>query len=122
MVLAAAGDRPRRPTDGAAWMPQGTPAAVMTPEKHAQSSLAGALSLAIGQRLSGLGPRKNPRLWRECLTLLDSTDQARQMPRIDVVRAHDYMGHPCKAGYSLASTTYREGLMVLTRPRQVIDF
>ena len=30
-------------------------------------------------------------------------------------------GYPRKAGHSVASSTYREGLMTLTRPWQVID-
>ena len=31
------------------------------------------------------------------------------------------MGHPFNAGHSVASSTYREGLITLTRPWQVID-
>src|SRR5438445_12255064 len=31
------------------------------------------------------------------------------------------VGHPFNAGHSVASSTYREGLITLTRPWQVID-
>ena len=33
----------------------------------------------------------------------------------------DWMGHPFNAGHSVASSTYREGLITLTRPWQIID-
>jgi len=47
------------PKVGAAWMPQGSQEEVMTPGKHEQPSLAGALPLTTGQLLHCLGPRKN---------------------------------------------------------------
>src|SRR5215470_10815003 len=61
------------PKVGAAWMPQGTQAKVMTPGKNEKHYLAGALHLATGQLLYCLGPRKNNGLFRELLTLLDTT-------------------------------------------------
>ena len=33
----------------------------------------------------------------------------------------DFFGHPFNAGHSVASSTYREGLITLTRPWQIID-
>ena len=59
IVCADARDRHLRPQVGAAWMPQGTQAEVMTPGKHEQHARAGALPLATGKRLSGLGLCKN---------------------------------------------------------------
>ena len=58
------------PKVGAAWMPQGTQAEVMTPGKNEKHYLAGALHLATGKVLYCLGPRKNNGLFRELLTLL----------------------------------------------------
>ena len=63
IVCADARDRHLRPQVGAAWRPQGTPAEVMTPGKPEQYARAGALSLATGKRLYGLGPRKNQGLF-----------------------------------------------------------
>lgn len=48
------------PKVGAAWMPRGSQEEVMTPGQHEQHALAGALNLATGQSLHGLGPRNNP--------------------------------------------------------------
>src|SRR5215510_8048328 len=73
------------PKVGAAWMPQGTQAEVMTPGKNEQHYLAGALHLATGKVLYCLGPRKNNGLFRELLTLLDATYPAPQITRIYVV-------------------------------------
>ena len=84
------------PQVGAAWMPQGTPAEVMTPGKHEKHYLAGALHLATGKLLYCLGPRKNNGLFRELLTLLDVTYPAPQISRIYVV-ADNYCIHKAKA-------------------------
>jgi hypothetical protein len=84
------------PKVGAAWMPQGTQAEVMTPGKNEKSYLAGALHLATGKLSYGLGPRKNNGLFRELLTLLDTTYPARQMTRIYVV-VDNYCIHKAKA-------------------------
>jgi putative transposase len=86
----------RLPKVGAAWMPQGTQAEIMTPGKHEKHSLAGARHLATGKVLYCLGPRKNNGLFRELLTLLDTTYPARQMTRISVV-ADNYCIHKAKA-------------------------
>jgi DDE superfamily endonuclease/winged helix-turn-helix protein len=85
MVFADALDIHLLPKVGAAWMPQGTQAEILTPGKPEKHSLAGALHLATGTLLYGLGPRKNNGRFRELLTLLDSTDPARQISRIYVV-------------------------------------
>src|SRR5215510_5127329 len=84
------------PKVGAAWMPQGTQAEVMTPGKNEQHYLAGALHLATGKVLYCLGPRKNNGLFRELLPLLDTTYRARQISRISVVADH-YCIHKAKA-------------------------
>lgn len=84
------------PKVGAAWMPQGTQAEVMTPGKNEKHSLAGALHLATGQLLYCLGPRKNQGLFRDLLSLLDTTYPARKMSRISVVAAN-YCMHKAKA-------------------------
>jgi len=84
------------PKVGAAWMPQGTQAEVMTPGKNEKHYLAGALNLATGKVLHCLGPRKNNGLFRDLLTLLDVTYPARQVPRIYVV-ADNYCIHKAKA-------------------------
>src|SRR5262249_27937177 len=67
------------PKVGAAWMPHGTQAEIMTPGKNEKHSLAGALHLATGKWLYCLGPRKNNGLFRELLTLLDTTYPVRQI-------------------------------------------
>jgi putative transposase len=85
MVCADALDIHLLPKVGAAWMPQGTQAEVMTPGKNEKHYLAGALHLAPGKGLYCLGPRKNNGLFRELLTLLDPTYPARQISRIYVV-------------------------------------
>ena len=84
------------PKVGAAWMPQGTQAAIMTPGKNEKHYLAGALHLATGQVLYCLGPRKNNGLFRDLLALLDATYPARQIARIYVV-ADNYCIHKAKA-------------------------
>jgi Winged helix-turn helix len=85
MVFADELDMHLLPKVGAAWMPQGTQAEVMTPGKNEKHYLAEALHLATGKVLYCLGPRKNNGLFRDLLTLLDTTYPARQISRIYVV-------------------------------------
>src|ERR671937_1540401 len=82
LVFADELDIPLLPKVGAAWMPQGTQAEVMTPGKNEKHYLAGALHLASGKLLYCLGPRKNNGLFRELLALLDVTYPARQISHI----------------------------------------
>jgi hypothetical protein len=96
MVFADELDMHLLPKVGAAWMPQGTQAEVMTPGKNEKHSLAGALHLATGKLLYCLGPRKNNGWFRELLTLLDATSPARQLSRLYVV-ADNYGIHKAKA-------------------------
>jgi hypothetical protein len=96
MVFADELDLHLLPKIGAAWMPQGTQAAVMTPGKNEKPSLAGALHLTTGKLLYCLGPRKNNGLFRELFTLLDVTYPAPQIARIYVV-ADNYCIHKAKA-------------------------
>jgi putative transposase len=96
MVLADALDIHLLPKVGAAWMPQGTQAEVMTPGKNEKHYLAGARHLATGKVLDGLGPRKNKGLFRELLTLLDTPYPAPQISRISGVTAN-YCIHKAKA-------------------------
>jgi putative transposase len=96
MVFADERDIHLLPKVGAAWMPQGTQAEVMTPGKNEKHYLAGALHLATGKLLYCLGPRKNNGLFRALFTLLDVTYPAPQISRIYVV-ADNYCIHKAKA-------------------------
>jgi len=96
MVCADARDMHLLPKGGAAWMPAGTPEAVMTPGTNEQHSLAGALHLAPGTRLSGLGPRQNPGVLRDRLTWLDQTYPAPRGTRLYGVVDNDCI-HKAKA-------------------------
>jgi putative transposase len=96
MVFADELDIHLLPKVGAAWMPQGTQTEVMTPGKNEKHYLAGALHLATGKLLYCLGPRKNNGLFRDLLTLLDTTYPARQITRIYVV-VDNYCIHKAKA-------------------------
>ena len=96
MVFADELDIHLLPKVGAAWMPRGTQVEIMTPGKNEKHYLAGALHLATGKVLYCLGPRKNNGLFRDLLTLLDTTYPARQITRIDVV-ADNYCIHKAKA-------------------------
>lgn len=84
------------PKVGAAWMPQGSQEEGMTPGQNEKHYLAGALNLATGQILHGLGPRKNNGLFRDLLTLLDRTYPERWVRRIYVV-VDNYKIHKAKA-------------------------
>ena len=84
------------PKVGAAWMPQGSQEAVMTPGQNEKYYLAGALNLATGKLLHCLGPRKTNALFRDLLTLLERTYPERQIRRIYVV-VDNYKIHKAKA-------------------------
>jgi putative transposase len=84
------------PKVGAAWMRQGTQEEIMTPGPNEKHYLAGALHLATGKVLYCLGPRKNPGLFRDLLTLLDTTYPAPAVTRIYVV-VDNYCIHKAKA-------------------------
>jgi transposase len=96
MVFADERDIHLLPKVGAAWMPQGTQDEIMTPGTNEKRDLAGALHLATGKVLYGLGPRKNHGVFRALLTLLDITYPASGMTRIYVVVDH-YGIHKAKA-------------------------
>ena len=96
MVFADELDIHLLPKVGAAWMPPGTQAEIMTPGKNEKHYLAGALHLATGKWLYGLGPRKNNGLFRDLLTMLEAPSPARQFSRISVV-ADNYCIHKAKA-------------------------
>ena len=96
MVFADELDIQLLPKVGAAWMPQGTQAAVMTPGKNEKHYLAGALHLTTGQVLYCLGPRKTNVLFRDLLMLLDATYPAPEITRIYVV-VDNYCIHKAKA-------------------------
>jgi transposase len=84
------------PKVGAAWMPKGSQAAVMTPGQNEKHSLAGALTLATGKILHCLGPRKNNAFFRDLRTLLEHPYSERGVKRIYVVVDH-YRMHKAKA-------------------------
>jgi putative transposase len=96
MVFADELDIHLLPKVGAAWMPQGTQEEVMTPGKNEKHYLAGALHLATGKLLYCLGPRKNNGLFRDLLTLLDTTYPAPGVTHMYVV-ADNYCIHKAKA-------------------------
>jgi transposase len=96
MVFADELDIHLLPKVGAAWMPKGTQAHIMTPGKNEKHYLAGALNRATGELLHCRGPRKNNALFRELLTLLDRTYPAPGITRIYVV-VDNYCIHKAKA-------------------------
>ena len=96
MVFADELDIHLLPKVGAAWMPQGTQEEVMTPGKNEKYYLAGALHLATGKLLYCLGPRKNNGLFRDLLSLLDTTYPAPGVTHMYVV-ADNYCIHKAKA-------------------------
>jgi transposase len=96
MVFADELDIHLLPKVGAAWMPQGTQAEIMTPGTKEKYYLAGALPLTTGKVLYRLGPRKNNGLFRDLLTLLDTTYPASDVTRIYVV-VDNYCIHKAQA-------------------------
>jgi len=106
MVCADARARHLLPQGGAAWMPQGTQAEGMTPGKHAQHALAGTLHLAPvapGKVLDGLGPRKNHGVFRDRLTVLNTTYPAPRVTRLSVVVDHSCIDKAQAVEQGLAS-------------------
>jgi transposase len=96
MVFADELDIHLLPKVGAAWMPHGTQDEIMTPGTNEKYYLAGALHPATGKVLYCLGPRKNNGLFRDLLTLLDTTYSASEVTRIYVV-VDNYRIHKAKA-------------------------
>jgi hypothetical protein len=70
MVFADEWDSHLLPKVGGAWMPKGPQLAVMTPGQNQTHDLAGALDLATGTLLYGLGPRKTNALCCDLLNVL----------------------------------------------------
>jgi hypothetical protein len=60
----------------------------MPPGTNEPPSLAGALPLATGTRLSGLGPHPNHGVLRDLLPLLDTGEPAPGVTRLDGVVEH----------------------------------
>jgi putative transposase len=100
------------PKVGAAWMPKGSQEEVMTPGQNEKHYLAGALNLATGKILYGLGPRKTNALFRDLLTLLDHTYPARGVRRIYVV-VDNYKIHKAQAVNQWLATHPRFALLWL---------
>jgi transposase len=96
MVFADELDIHLLPKVGAAWMLQGAQDEIMTPGTNEKHYLAGALHLATGKVLHCLGPRKNNGLFRDLLTLLDTTYPAPGVTHIYVV-VDNYRIHKAKA-------------------------
>jgi transposase len=96
MVFADDLDLPLLPKGGCAWMPDGTPLAVMTPGQNQKHSLAGALELATGRLLHCLGPRQTKARFCDLLSVLDERDPAEPYTRLYVVGDHDKI-HKAKA-------------------------
>jgi transposase len=96
MVFADERDIHLLPKVGAAWMRQGAQDESMTPGTNEKHDLAGALHLATGKGLHCLGPRNNNGLFRDLLTLLDTTYPAPGVTRISVV-VDNYHIHKAKA-------------------------
>jgi putative transposase len=96
MVFADELDIHLLPKIGAAWMPQGTQLAVMTPGTNEKHYLAGALELSTGILRHCCGPRKTNALFRELLQTLDETYPAPPFDRIYVV-VDNYKIHKAKA-------------------------
>jgi putative transposase len=96
MVFADELDIHLLPKVGAAWMPQGTQEAIMTPGKNEKHYLAGALNLATGAILHCLGSRKTNALFRDLLCLLERTYPEPWVTHIYVV-VDNYCMHKAKA-------------------------
>jgi hypothetical protein len=80
---------PLWPTVGAAWRPNGSPEAVLTPGPHAKPSRAGALPRATGDILHGRRARKPPARCRDGRLLLEHADPAPRITRLAGVMDHD---------------------------------
>jgi putative transposase len=77
-------------------MPKGTQLAVMTPGQNQTHYWAGALDLATGTLLYGLGPRQTNALFCALLHVLHERYPAERYTRLDVV-VDNYKIHKAKA-------------------------
>ena len=84
------------PKVGSAWMPIGTQVEVMTPGQNEKHYLAGALDVATGSLRYCLGARKTNALFRDLLSVLDTTYPPTQYQRLYVV-VDNYKIHKAKA-------------------------
>jgi putative transposase len=100
------------PKVGCAWMPKGTQLAVMTPGQNQKHYLAGALDLATGTLLHGLGARKTNQLFRDLLATLEASYPTERYTRLDVVVDHDKI-HTAKAVEQWLATHPRVTLLLL---------
>ena len=89
MVFADELDIHLWPKVGAAWIPQGTQLAVMTPGTNAKRYLAGALELASGVLLHCFGPRKTNALFRDLLEVIEHSYRADRYTRLYMVVDND---------------------------------
>jgi putative transposase len=96
MVFADELDIHLLPQVGCAWMPQGTPVAVMTPGQNQKHYLAGGLDLATGTLHYCLGARKTNALFRNLLSVLDERYPTERYTRLYVV-VDNYTIHHAKA-------------------------
>ena len=112
MVFADELDIHLLPKVGYAWMPQGTPLAVMTPGTNEKHYLAGALDLATGTVLHCLGARKTNALFRDLLNRLDASYPAERYTRLYVV-VDNYKIHKAKAVEDWLATHPRFTLLLL---------
>jgi winged helix-turn-helix protein/DDE superfamily endonuclease len=85
MICADELDIPLWPKVGAAWMPKGTPRAVMTPGTKATYDLAGALDVATGVLLHCCGPRNTNALFRDLLQVIEEHYSTEPYTRLYVV-------------------------------------
>jgi DDE superfamily endonuclease/Winged helix-turn helix len=97
LVFAEALARHLWPTVGCAWMPQGTPLAVMTPGQHQKAYVAGALDRTPGRLRHGVGPRQTHALFQDLLGHLEARDSTPRYTRVEVV-VDTYKLHQAKAG------------------------
>jgi len=77
-------------------MPKGSQREVMTPGQNQTHYLAGALDLATGMLLHGVGPRNTNALFRDLLGRLDAGYPAERLTQLSVVVDHD-QSHQAKA-------------------------
>jgi transposase len=96
MVFADELDIHLLPKVGAAWMPQGTQLAVMTPGTNVKHYLAGALDLTSGALLHCSGTRKTTALFRDLLEVIEDRYLADRYTRLYVV-VDNYKIHKAKA-------------------------
>jgi hypothetical protein len=112
MLFADELDMALLPKVGAAWMPQGTQLAIMTPGTNAKHYLAGALDLATGTLHHGFGARKTNALSRDLLTAIEGRYPAERYTRLYVGLDH-YKIHKAKAVAPWLATHPRFTLLFL---------